>query len=396
MDGMYGNVTSSLSGYGTLTVSNGGVVNVGTSFYIGAGGTGSVMVNGTNSSITVATPDGTSALTIGSGLPTQDTNGNFMILENSVGSGTLTVANGGTVTANQISIAAQSGTTGTLNVGNYGENGTAGKINASTITFGSGSGTMNFNQVDRSTISSVISGNGRVNQLGLGTTILTASNTFSGPTVVSAGTLVISSYGSLSGAGLTTVSTGGTLQNNGLIAGLTTINEGGTLTGNGGSFDNLTIEGGSALLWNVNSFTNSTTGWDQLSAQSLDLADLSSTNRLTIRIAGTSGAVSGQSLYSFAFLNFSNNITGFDASNFTINSSNFIAGPNLPAGIWSLTAMSNVGGGGALTLNYTAVPEPSAYALFCIGAVVILVIYRRRAAPRPAASSVACLPPRGL
>ena len=180
---------------------------------------------------------------------------------------------------------------------------------------------------------------------------------------------------------------GGTLQNNGLVAGLTTVNEGGALAGNGGSFDNLTIKGGSALLWNVNSFTNDTTGWDQLSAQALDLSDLSSTNRLTIRIAGTSGIVSGQSLYSFAFLNYSNNMIGFDASNFTINSSDFLAGPNLPSGVWSISAMSNVGGGGALQLNYSAVPEPSTYALFGLGAVALMIAYRRKAKQNPEAKS---------
>jgi len=102
----------------------------------------------------------------------------------------LTIADGGTVAASNISIASQAGSSGTLNIGRFGTNDTAGTINAPTIAFGSGTGAINFNQSNAVTITSAISGNGAVNQLGTGTTILSASNTYTGGTMVSAGSLV--------------------------------------------------------------------------------------------------------------------------------------------------------------------------------------------------------------
>ena len=72
-------------------------------------------------------------------------------------------------------------------------------INAPSIAFGSGTGVLNFNQSDATTINSVISGAGTVNQLGTGTTTLSGANTYSGGTLISAGELVGSTT-SLQGA----------------------------------------------------------------------------------------------------------------------------------------------------------------------------------------------------
>jgi T5SS/PEP-CTERM-associated repeat protein/autotransporter-associated beta strand protein len=183
------------------------------------------------------------------------------------GGGTLTVANGGvaaSIDPQGITVASQSGSTGTLNIGGFGTNDAAGTINAPKITFGAGTGTINFNQSNSTTISAVISGHGSVNQLGSGTTILTGNyiptgNTYSGTTTVSAGTLLASSASGSSALGSSTlmVTNTGTFGGKGVVQGAATIANGGTLavgldgvgslSFNGG----LTLEAGSTTIFQV-------------------------------------------------------------------------------------------------------------------------------------------------
>jgi autotransporter-associated beta strand protein len=83
-----------------------------------------------------------------------------------------------------------------------------GSITAPTISFG-GIGVINFNQIDSVTISAAISdsGNGVINQYGSGTSILSGNNTYTGTTLISAGTLQAASTNALGGSA---VSLGGT------------------------------------------------------------------------------------------------------------------------------------------------------------------------------------------
>ncbi len=343
----------------SLTVSSGGHINNSTTSVIGNLSTSSnnlLLVTGSGSQL-----NDSSFLTVGY-----------------QGAGTLTVANGGAVTASAIFIASQSGSTGTLNLGVFGGSDTAGTLGSSTITFGSGSGAINFNQSDTATISNKITGTGTVSQLGSGTTVLTSSNTYSGTTVVSAGRLVIASTGALGSGSSNAVNSGGTLENHGFIAGATTLNNGGTLAGNGGSFGALTIKAGSFLNWNVNSFTNTAgVGWDQLSATNIDLTNLSSSGKLTIQIAGTSGIGNGGSLYTFNFL-YGGTVSGFDTNNIIIDASALTLDSSLTGGTWAITE-TGTSGANTLNLTYTtAVPEPSTYALFGLGALVLMIATRRK------------------
>jgi len=122
------------------------------------------------------------------------------------------VANGGIVAATNITLGVSNGSSGTLNIGALGANNAAGTVVAGSISGGAGTGTVNFNQSDSVTITSRITGaNLSLNQLGAGTTTLTASNSYAGGTTLNAGTLAISNSSPLGTGTVTFASNGATV-----------------------------------------------------------------------------------------------------------------------------------------------------------------------------------------
>ena len=187
--------------WGTLlTVSNGGQL-VTDQAYLGVlgGSNNSIMITGAGSFWS-----NSADINIGG-------YGNYQADDGMGGSGTITVGTGGSLISESIVIAGGSNSAGTLNVGTLGASDTNVTLTARTIAFGSGSGTLNFNQAGSSTISSAISGNGMVGQLGSGTTTLTGSNTYGGTTTISSGTLQVGNGGSSGSLGSGSVSNNGTL-----------------------------------------------------------------------------------------------------------------------------------------------------------------------------------------
>jgi autotransporter-associated beta strand protein len=88
---------------------------------------------------------------------------------------------------------------------------------------------------------------------GVGTWVLTGANTYSGGTIVSAGTLLVNNTtGSGTGTGRVTVQTGATLGGTGSISGDITVQSGGRLSGTG-TFSNVTFEAGAQVLLSTNS-----------------------------------------------------------------------------------------------------------------------------------------------
>jgi fibronectin-binding autotransporter adhesin len=131
---------------------------------------------------------------------------------------------------------------GTLRIGNGGPSGTL----ASDVL---NNGTLAFDRADTYQFAGLISGSGAVTQAGTGTTILSGTNTYAGPTTVQAGTLLIN--GDQSGAiGPTTVQGGGTLGGEGIIGGDGTVADGGALSPGAadGAAGLLTINGNLELL----------------------------------------------------------------------------------------------------------------------------------------------------
>ena len=127
-----------------------------------------------------------------------------------------------------------------------------------------------FNRSNSLTFGGVISGTGSVQQTGVGTTILTAANNYSGGTTISSGTLQI-------GDGGTTGSIAGDVANNAVLAfnrsnGMTF---GGAITGTGSVQQN---GAGTTILTGASSYTGGTT----ISAGTLQIGD-----------GGTAGSIAG-------------------------------------------------------------------------------------------------------
>ena len=204
-------------------MTKGGTLNAIGHFTIGANnGSGSVLVTGSGSSLTNS----------GSNSPVLAVGG-----ENG-GSGTLTVADGGTVIAQRITLASTAGSTGTLNYGAYNGSDSNVTLNVGAMEFGAG-GTLNLNSSSQtakiaSSLGSANLGNGIINSLGKGITTLTGNSSgFSGQVNISRGSTLQFGDGTTSGTALgnATVTNSGTLNFDLNNTGLSTF--GGTLSGNG-------------------------------------------------------------------------------------------------------------------------------------------------------------------
>lgn len=177
---------------GSLSILNGGTVSAG-AMRVGSFDRpvtkdmiGTILVSGAGSQLTT-TQNNNTAFVVGSGTGT------------AIRNGTLTVADQAKVNAanglGTINVAVAVGSSGTVNIG--GESGKAatkaGTIEISTIQFGAGNGTLNFNHTDENyAFVPTLKGNGSVNQTGSDKTVFNTDHSdFTGKTAVSAGILAV-------------------------------------------------------------------------------------------------------------------------------------------------------------------------------------------------------------
>lgn len=113
-------------------------------------------------------------------------------------------------------------TSGVLQLGNGGGNG-------SIVGDVANNGTLVFDRSDTYAFAGLISGSGALEQQGAGTTVLSAANSYTGPTGVRSGNLIINGDQSAA-TGATSVDSGGTLGGKGIIGGDVAIADGGTLS----------------------------------------------------------------------------------------------------------------------------------------------------------------------
>lgn len=261
------------TGSGTLTVSGSsagrGVLETGRIH----AGTGSAdltidggIVRATRSNANFIAGFGAQAVTIGAGDAIFDTAGfDIGIAAELAGAGGLQKVGSGTLTLTAANSYA-GGTVieaGTLQLG---DGGSGGSIAGDVVN----DGMLAFNRADTLTFTGTISGGGAIHQMGAGTTVLTAANTYAGGTTIAAGTLQL-------GDGGTSGSLVGGVVNNGTLAfnRSDSATFAGAITGSGGVDQ---IGGGATVLTADNSYTGGT----RIAAGTLQLGD-----------GGTSGGIVG-------------------------------------------------------------------------------------------------------
>jgi T5SS/PEP-CTERM-associated repeat protein/autotransporter-associated beta strand protein len=259
-----GSLTVGRSGNGSLTIENSGLVTVGngtgTLFLASNLGKGTLNI-GTGGSAGTLQAAQVSVLTLNGTINFNHTNAGYLF--GAAISGTLTVNQLGSGTTTLTGLNTYSGTTtisaGTLQVGNGGTNGTLGK---SAVT---NNATLAFNRSNGLTVTNRISGSGSLAQNGGGTLTLSEAKTYTGGTVINAGTLATAGNETLADSGAVTVNSGGTFKLGGNET-IASLNGAGTadigaqnLTLSSGSFSGALAGSGDLYKSSANAFTLSGT-----------------------------------------------------------------------------------------------------------------------------------------
>jgi len=221
-----------------------------------------------------------------------------------VGTGTLTLAGANTLAGTTI-------TAGTLAIANGGSLGDGAVTNNAALA---------FNRTDTSTFANTISGSGTVTQAGSGTTILTADNTYTGTTTISAGTLQIGAGGATG-----TLGSGSVLNNASLVFNRDSLTVDNYIVGTG----SVTIAGSTTL-----SETNSYLGGTIINSFLFVAAD------------SALGASSGSLTFNNGFLTTSDSFTSSRA--ITVNAGGASFEPSIGT---TLTLTGLISGAGGLGKN---------------------------------------------
>ena len=226
--------------YAGGTLINGGTIAVASDANLGNASGGLVFNGGTlHNTAAVASAR---AVTLNAGGGSFQTTGDLSLAGAIGGTGALTKTDAGILllTGNNTYGGGTTIAAGTLQLGN---GGTSGSIAGDVVN----NGALVFDRSDSATLGGAISGSGSVTQAGTGTTVLAGNNSYSGATMVQAGTLLVD--GNQSGStGLTTVQSGATLGGIGTLGGNLTVANGGALSpGDVGAAGALTVNGNLSL-----------------------------------------------------------------------------------------------------------------------------------------------------
>jgi autotransporter-associated beta strand protein len=251
---------------GTLTIADGGVVNSPGTTSIGAGSTLNLGIDGLAGAINTPAIDN-------EGQIVANFTDTLTLAANISGvAGTLSKAGVGTLILTGTNTYG-GGTTingGTLQLGN---GGTTGSLTGNVVD----NGIFAINRSDSYSFGGVISGTGAFAQIGTGTTILTAINTYSGGSTINAGVLAVSADNNLGSSSGGLAFGGGTLQ---FLSGFTS-NRAVTLNAGGGTID---TNGNNATLGGTISGSG---GLTKIGTGALTLAGASSYTGATNVNAGT-------------------------------------------------------------------------------------------------------------
>jgi hypothetical protein len=301
--------------------------------------------------------------------------------------------------------------------------GTATGTTFSLVNTGTGTSTLTIQGTANSDIQNVLAGpnGGVVNIVKNGTASLilsgtTANLTNTGTYTINGGNFSVA--GGQTASGNLVLNTGATFSGTGNFGGAVTAASGTTFTGNGSlgattasdaifspgtspgtlTFGSLTVSGGSNVFdWEIVTATGGAlppgvpvlsgvpgTDYDQILITTGNSLDLTGLTGLTVNMFGlsalpsTQGVVSGfdplQS-YTWNLFTTSQAVLGFDANDFTINSTSFTNNNPIPGGSFAVGLSDD---GTDVVLRYTAVPEPSSLVLLVTGLGISVMARRRR------------------
>ena len=370
----------------TLTIANSSVSFNGVVANGGLTKAGNTLVLTGNNTYTGATTISSGTLQIGNGGAvgsidsTSSVNNNGALIYNRNNSSTASYAIGGTgtlekqgagtltLTGNNTYTGATTISSGTLQIGN---GGAVGSIDSTSSV--NNNGALIYNRNNSSTASYAIGGTGTLEKQGAGTLTLTGNNTYTGGTTVSTGTLMVNNTsGSGTGTGSLLVSAGSTLGGSGAIAGITTISG---ILAPGNSIGTLTVA--NDVTWNGSLLSDGTANW-KFELGAANTADL-------LRITGgASEFIKGSgSVFCFDFLG------STETGTFTLvdwDSTAFVGGgfegTSFAATDFTYTNLGNSNTGtfqfNGSSLQFQAIPEPSAGVLMALAGTALFVLRRRR------------------
>jgi len=227
-------------------------------------------------------------------------------------------------------------------------------------------------------IGSVISGSGDLTQVGSGTLTLSGTNTYTGDTLVQAGTLIITG----STTSNTTVASGGTLKGSGSMTGTVTVQSGGTLASGTSieslSMGTLTLNSGSSFDYEIDRSAASLGVAGDLTAITGDL-NIATGAVLTIQDLGLTGTWNlGTKLTLMSYTGaWNNGLFTYDSQTLN-NGDTFI----LSGATWQFFYDDTVAGSnftddltGSSFVTMTVIPEPTTALL---GGLGMLALLRRR------------------
>jgi outer membrane autotransporter protein len=294
---LIGTATVTLTGANTYsggTIVSGGTLQAGSDSALGPAGSSLTLTGGTlqaTASLTSARP-----FVMGSGGGTVDTSVNDLTLSGVVsGAGSLTKAGAGTLIlsgANTYS----GGTTVSAGILQVGNAGTSGALGTGDVT---DNATLQINRSDAVTLANNISGPGALIKSAANTLTLTGTNTYSGLTTISAGTLQIGYGGTAGTLGTGDVANSGTLIFNrsdalavtAAISGAGTVNQAGTgtttLSGSNAYSGGTTISAGMLNIQNNTALGSTAAGTTVANGAALGLQGNITVGTESLALVGT-------------------------------------------------------------------------------------------------------------